>query len=64
MTKNQLTAVVLLFFTVVYLLPLGVRPLLIPDEPRHAEIPREMIISGDWVLPHFKRVYSERPAGI
>ncbi|MFW2367120.1 MAG: phospholipid carrier-dependent glycosyltransferase [Desulforhopalus sp.] len=62
MTKNQLTTVVLLFFTVVYLLPLGVRPLLIPDEPRYAEIPREMIVSGDWVLPHFNGLkYYEKP---
>ena len=35
-----------LFFVVAYLVPLGGRPLVPPDEFRYAEIPREMMDSG------------------
>ena len=42
---------IFLFFIMLYIVPLGSRPMLAPDEFRYAEIPREMIDRGDYTTP-------------
>ena len=60
--KYQYAFLLLSFFLVVYILSLGVRDLIVPDETRYAEIPREMIAEGDWVVPHLNGLrYFEKP---
>ena len=55
--------VLLLFvFGFLYLAFSGVRPLANPDEGRYVEIPREMVVTGDWVSPRLNGVlYFEKP---
>ena len=51
-----------LVFGALYFFMLGRAPLANPDEGRYAEIPREMVASGDWVTPRLDGVnYFEKP---
>jgi len=49
-------------FALAWFCNLGYRHLIKPDEGRYAEIPREMIVSGDWLTPRINGYkYFEKP---
>jgi 4-amino-4-deoxy-L-arabinose transferase-like glycosyltransferase len=55
-------ALLLGFGVVLYFLNLGQWDLWNPDEPRYAEIAREMVDRGDWILMHLNgQVYGDKP---
>ncbi len=50
-------------FALIWFANLDYRRLIHPDEGRYAEIPREMVVSGDWVTPRLDGIkYFEKPA--
>jgi 4-amino-4-deoxy-L-arabinose transferase len=50
-------------FLGIYIVPLGLRPMVTPDEFRYAEIPREMLVNHSWVTPRLNGLpYFEKPA--
>lgn len=61
--KWRLAAILLCaLFVLLYILFLGARPLFTPDEVRYGEIPREMIATGNWIVPRLNGLlYFEKP---
>ena len=52
-----------LAFALIWFANLDYRRLIHPDEGRYAEIPREMVASGDWLTPRLDGIkYFEKPA--
>jgi 4-amino-4-deoxy-L-arabinose transferase-like glycosyltransferase len=53
---------VALLAALLFLPGLGARDLWNPDEPRYAEVAREMALLGEWLVPHLNgEVYSQKP---
>src|SRR5437868_3488240 len=51
-----------LLLAVVWFGNINYRALTEPDEGRYAEVPREMLASGDWIIPHLNGFpYLEKP---
>ena len=62
-TAAARTLVLLVAFTAVWFSNLEYRKLVNPDEGRYAEVPREMVASGDWITPRLNDIkYFEKPA--
>jgi 4-amino-4-deoxy-L-arabinose transferase-like glycosyltransferase len=60
---RRTSAVLWLGLALLWFLPLNGPHLFDPDEGRYAEIPREMVASGDWVTPRLDAIkYFEKPA--
>jgi 4-amino-4-deoxy-L-arabinose transferase-like glycosyltransferase len=53
----------LIVFALLWFANLDYRRLVHPDEGRYAEIPREMVVTGDWITPRLDGIkYFEKPA--
>ena len=60
---RRLQVILLVAFGLIWFSNLEYRKLVNPDEGRYAEIPREMVASGDWTTPRLNDIkYFEKPA--
>lgn len=61
--SRRLQVILLVVFGLIWFSNLEYRKLVNPDEGRYAEIPREMVASGDWTTPRLNDIkYFEKPA--
>jgi len=61
-TGWRLSIMLALIFAILWFAGLELRGLFIPDEGRYAEIPREMLATGDWITPRLNDLkYFEKP---
>jgi asparagine N-glycosylation enzyme membrane subunit Stt3 len=52
----------LVFCFTIFFINLGQWDLWNPDEPRYAQVAREMVNGGDWILMHFNgQIYADKP---
>jgi len=59
---KKLILITIFLFVLVYISILNVRPIFTPDETRYAEVSREMIVSGNWVVPRIDGLlYFQKP---
>jgi len=63
LSQKRVQVKLLVVFTILlYFTNLGQWDLWNPDEPRYAEVAREMVVNGDWVLMHYNgNVYPDKP---
>ncbi|WP_346840119.1 glycosyltransferase family 39 protein [Microbulbifer sp. SAOS-129_SWC] len=62
-SRTNLFYVCVALLLIIWFSGLGHRDLVEPDEGRYAEIPREMVSSGDWTTPRLNDLkYFEKPA--
>lgn len=62
MTTPVRTALLFAALAVLITVPLFTKDLWTPDEPRYAEVAREMMVSGDYLVPHLNgNHYDEKP---
>jgi len=61
--RQRWTGFLLASLSALLFLPgLGNHSLWNPDEPRYAEVAREMLLTGDWIVPHLNgRLYAQKP---
>ncbi len=60
--SGRVYAALAALIAMVWLAVLAARPVFNPDEGRYAEIPREMLNGGDWIIPHLNGLaYIEKP---
>jgi 4-amino-4-deoxy-L-arabinose transferase-like glycosyltransferase len=60
--SSRLLMGLIAFIALIWFSNLEYRTLIKPDEGRYAEIPREMVVSGDWVTPRLNELkYFEKP---
>ena len=61
--RSAAVLALLLVFAAIWFANLEHRRLIHPDEGRYAEIPREMVVTGDWLTPRLNGLkYFEKPA--